>query len=30
MKTNLHLGFSGNCDEAFGFYAEKVFGMKRP
>ena len=28
MKTNLHLGFQGNCDEAFGFY-EKVFGTKR-
>jgi PhnB protein len=28
MKTNLHLGFSGNCDEAFGYY-EKVFGTKR-
>jgi PhnB protein len=28
MKTNLHLGFQGNCDEAFSFY-EKVFGTKR-
>lgn len=28
MKTNLHLGFQGNCDDAFGFY-EKVFGAKR-
>jgi PhnB protein len=28
MKTNLHLGFQGNCDEAFNFY-EKVFGTKR-
>jgi PhnB protein len=29
MKTNLHLGFSGNCDEAFTYY-EQVFGTKRP
>lgn len=28
MRTNLHLGFQGNCDEAFSFY-EKVFGTKR-
>jgi PhnB protein len=28
MKTNLHLGFSGNCDAAFAFY-ETVFGTKR-
>jgi PhnB protein len=28
MKTNLHLGFTGKCDEAFSFY-EKVFGTKR-
>ena len=28
MKTNLHLGFQGKCDEAFSFY-EKVFGTKR-
>jgi len=28
MKTNLHLGFQGNCDEAFSFY-EKVFEAKR-
>lgn len=28
MNTNLHLGFQGNCDEAFSFY-EKVFGTKR-
>ena len=28
MKTNLHLGFQGKCDEAFSFY-EKVFGAKR-
>jgi PhnB protein len=28
MKTNLHLGFSGKCDEAFSYY-EKVFGTKR-
>lgn len=28
MKTNVHLGFQGKCDEAFGFY-EKVFGTKR-
>lgn len=28
MNTNLHLGFQGNCDEAFAFY-EKVFGTKR-
>jgi PhnB protein len=28
MKTNVHLGFTGNCDEAFAFY-EKVFGTKR-
>ena len=29
MKTNLHLGFTGNCDAAFAFY-ETVFGSKRP
>jgi PhnB protein len=28
MNTNLHLGFSGNCDAAFAFY-ETVFGTKR-
>lgn len=28
MKTNLHLGFTGNCDAAFTFY-ETVFGTKR-
>lgn len=28
METNLHLGFTGNCDEAFTYY-EKVFGTKR-
>ncbi len=28
MKTNLHLGFTGNCDAAFAFY-ETVFGTKR-
>ena len=28
MKTNLHLGFQGNCNDAFDFY-EKVFGTKR-
>lgn len=28
MKTNLHMGFTGKCDEAFSFY-EKVFGTKR-
>jgi PhnB protein len=28
MKTNLHLGFTGNCDAAFTFY-ETVFGSKR-
>ena len=28
MKTNLHLGFTGNCDAAFTFY-ESVFGAKR-
>lgn len=28
MKTNLHLGFTGKCDEAFSYY-EKVFGTKR-
>lgn len=28
MNTNLHLEFSGNCDEAFAFY-EKTFGTKR-
>jgi PhnB protein len=28
MKTNVHLGFTGKCDEAFAFY-EKVFGTKR-
>jgi PhnB protein len=28
MKTDLHLVFTGKCDEAFGFY-EKVFGAKR-
>lgn len=28
MKTNLHVGFTGKCDEAFSFY-EKVFGTKR-
>lgn len=29
MKTNLHLGFTGDCDAAFSFY-ETVFGTKRP
>jgi PhnB protein len=28
MKTNLHLGFTGDCDAAFTFY-EMVFGAKR-
>lgn len=28
MNTNLHLGFTGNCDAAFAFY-ETVFGTKR-
>ena len=28
MKTNLHLGFSGECDAAFTVY-ETVFGAKR-
>jgi PhnB protein len=28
METNLHLGFTGNCDAAFAFY-ETVFGTKR-
>jgi PhnB protein len=28
MKTNLHLGFNGDCDAAFTFY-ENVFGVKR-
>ena len=28
MKTNVHLGFTGNCDSAFAFY-ETVFGSKR-
>lgn len=28
MKTNLHLGFTGDCDAAFGFY-ETVFGARR-
>ena len=28
MKTNLHLGFTGNCDAAFEFY-EAVFCTKR-
>ena len=28
MKTNLHLGFRGECDAAFAFY-ETVFGTKR-
>jgi len=28
MKTNLHLGFTGNCDAAFAFY-EGVFNTKR-
>ena len=28
MKTNLHLGFTGNCDAAFAFY-ETVFSTKR-
>ncbi len=28
MKTNLHLGFTGNCDAAFTFY-ETVFNTKR-
>ncbi len=28
MKTNVHLGFQGNCDQAFSFY-EKVFGTRR-
>jgi PhnB protein len=29
MNTNLHLGFSGNCEAAFAFY-ETVFGTRRP
>jgi len=28
IKTNLHLGFTGNCDAAFAFY-ETVFDTKR-
>lgn len=28
MDTNLHLGFTGECDAAFTFY-ETVFGVKR-
>lgn len=28
MNTNVHLGFQGQCDEAFSFY-EKVFAAKR-
>ncbi len=28
MNTNLHLGFTGDCDAAFGFY-ESVFGTRR-
>jgi PhnB protein len=28
MRTSVHLGFQGKCDEAFSFY-EKVFGTKR-
>ncbi len=28
MKTNLHLGFTGECDAAFAFY-ETVFDTKR-
>ena len=28
MKTDLHLGFTGNCDAAFTFY-ETVFGTRR-
>jgi PhnB protein len=28
MNTNLHIGFTGNCDAAFAFY-ETVFGTKR-
>ena len=28
MKTNLHLGFTGDCDAAFTFY-ETVFATKR-
>jgi PhnB protein len=28
MRTNLHLGFQGKCDEAFTFY-EMVFQTKR-
>ena len=28
MKTSVHLGFTGKCDEAFSYY-EKVFGTKR-
>ena len=28
MKTNLHLGFTGDCDAAFTFY-ENVFRAKR-
>ena len=28
MQTNLHLGFTGNCDAAFAFY-ETVFGTER-
>jgi len=28
MKTNIHVGFTGNCDAAFAYY-ETVFGTKR-
>jgi PhnB protein len=28
MRTSVHLGFQGKCNEAFSFY-EKVFGTKR-
>lgn len=28
MNTNVHLGFTGNCDAAFAFY-ETVFGTQR-
>ena len=28
MNTNVHLGFTGNCDAAFAFY-ETVFSTKR-
>jgi PhnB protein len=28
MKTNVHIGFTGNCDAAFAFY-ETVFGTRR-